>query len=53
MFFIFETEREGQSASEGGAERKGDTEFEAGPGLELSAQSLTRGLNPRTMRSKT
>ena len=37
--------------SGGGAEREGDTESEAAPGSELSAQSPTWGSNPRTMRS--
>ena len=32
-------------------DREGDTESEAGSGSELSAQSLTRGSNPRTARS--
>ena len=41
VLFIFER----QSASGGGAEREGDTDSEA----ELSAQSLTRDLNPRTV----
>ena len=38
--------------SRGGAEREGVTESEAAPGSELSAQSPTQGLNPRTMRSR-
>ena len=39
--------------SGGGAEREreGDTETKAGSGSELSAQSLTWGLNTRTVRS--
>ena len=48
--FIFYTER--QSMSRGGAEREGDTESEAAPGSELSAQSPTRGSNPRAARSR-
>ena len=33
LMFILETERDRQSMSEGGAEREGDTESEAGPRL--------------------
>ena len=49
--FIFERERKGDSVSGGGEEREGDTESEAAPVSELSAQSLTRGSNPQTVRS--
>ena len=44
MFILFLRERKRQSMSERGAEREGDTEFEAGS--ELSAQGLTWGLKP-------
>ena len=37
--------------SGGGAEGQRDTESEAAPGSELSAQSPTQGSNPQTMRS--
>ena len=49
MFIYFwETERQREkSVSGGGVEREGDTESEAGPGSELSAQRLTRGSNSR------
>ena len=49
--FTFESERETERDSRGGAEREGDTDSEAAPGSELSAQSPMRGLNPRTVRS--
>ena len=49
--YLFLRERERQSMSSGGAERGGDTESEAAPGSELSAHSLTRGSNSRTVRS--
>ena len=42
LLFIFERER--QSMNGGGAEREGNTESEAAPGSELSAQSLKQGL---------
>ena len=47
--FIFEGKR--QSTSKGGTEKVGDTESEAAPGSELSAQSPTRGSNSQTVRS--
>ena len=48
--FIFEREKE--SMSKGGAERERETQNpKQAPGSELSAQSPTRGLNPRTERS--
>ena len=37
--------------SRGGAEREGDTEPKAGAGSEVSAQSLTWGLNSGDLRS--
>ena len=40
-----ERESEQVGASMGGAEREGDTQSEAAPGSELSAQSPTWGLN--------
>ena len=49
MFFIYFWDRERQSMNGGGAEREGDTESETGS--EPSAQSPTRGSNPRTARS--
>ena len=51
LMFIYFWERETQSVSRGGAETEGDTESEAAPGSELSAQSPTRGSNPQTVRS--
>ena len=42
--FIFE--REGQSVSSGGAEREGDTEYEAGPRLWAVSTELNVGLKP-------
>ena len=42
--FILEREGEKQSMSGGEAEREGDTETEAAPGAELSAQELDAGL---------
>ena len=51
IYVLRERERERESASRGGAERKGDTESEAAPGSELSAQSPTRGSNSGTVRS--
>ena len=44
MFYLFLREKERQSTSRGGAEREGDTES-------VSAQSLTRGSNSRTVTS--
>ena len=45
-----ETER--QNVSRGGAEREGGRQNpKQAPGSELSAQSLTQGLNPRTVGS--
>ena len=44
--------RERQNTGGGRAEREGDTESEAGPDSELSAQSPTWGLNSRTVRSR-
>ena len=49
FFFFFLRER--KSTSRGGAEREGDTESEAAPGSEPSAQSPTRGSNSQTARS--
>ena len=56
ILFIFETERE--TEHEQGRVRERETERQRerknpkqAPGSELSAQSLTRGLNPRTARS--
>ena len=49
IFNVYLFLRERDSVSEGGAER--ETQTEAAPGSELSAQSLTRGMNSRTMRS--
>ena len=51
FFNVYLFLRERQNVSEGGAEREGDTESEAGSGFELSAQSPTRGSNSRTGRS--
>ena len=48
LMFIFERER--QSTREGRAEREGDQNPKQVPGSELSVQSLTWGLNPRTTR---
>ena len=49
--FIFEKETETE-CSGGGAEREGETQnLKQAPGSELSAQSPTWGLNPRTARS--
>ena len=45
-----ERERERQSMSGGGTERETQNPKQA-PGSELSAQSPTRGSNPRTVRS--
>ena len=48
LMFIFER----VSVSRGGAERReGDTESKQAPGSGPSAQSLTQGLNSRTVRS--
>ena len=53
--FIFESnrerERERQSVSRGGAEREGNTQSEAAPGSELSAQEPNAGLELQTLRS--
>ena len=47
-----ETETERQSTSRGGAERERETQNpKQAPGSELSAQSLIRGSNLRTVRS--
>ena len=47
--FIFETQRERQSMSRGGAERERETQNpKQAPGSKLSAQSPTRGSNSRT-----
>ena len=44
--FIFERDREGQSTGRGGAESERETQNpKQAPGLELSAQSPTWGLN--------
>ena len=45
FFNVYLFLRQRESMSGGGAEREGDTESEAAPGSELSAQSPTRGLN--------
>ena len=48
MFFfshLFSFERERACTSRGEAEREGDTESEAAPDSELSAQSPTQDLN--------
>ena len=47
--FIFERGR--QSVFRGEAKREGDTESEAGHRLRAVSTDLTRGLNPRIMRS--
>ena len=44
--FILETERDRQSMSEGGAEREGDTESEAGPRLWAVSTEPDAGLEP-------
>ena len=50
--YLFLREREERkSTSRGGAEREGDTESEAAPGSQLSAQSWMWGLYPCTVRS--
>ena len=49
MLYLFLRQR--QSTSRGRVEREGDTESEQAPDPELSAQSPTRGLNSRTVRS--
>ena len=49
--FLRGRERERQSVSRGGAEREGDTESEAAPGGDLSAQSPTPDSNSKTLRS--
>ena len=59
--FIFERERERERVreresvcvcvSEGGAEREGDKESEAGSRLPAGAQSLTQSSNSRTVKS--
>ena len=47
-----ETETETETGSRGGAEReRGRQNLKQAPGFELSAQSLTQGLNPQTVRS--
>ena len=46
-----EREREHAHMSKRGAERKGDTEYKAGSGSELLAQSPTWGLNSGATRS--
>ena len=58
MFILFlrererERERERHRAQAGQGQRKGETQnVKQAPGSELSAWSLTRGSNPRTMRS--
>ena len=50
LLFIFETERDRAWAGEGQRERETQNRKQV-PGSELSAQSPTRGSNPRTMRS--
>ena len=48
--FLRETEREREGRREGGAERERETQnLKQAPGSELSAESLMRGLNPRTV----
>ena len=50
MFYLFFRQR--QSMSREGAERERETQNQKqAPGSELSLQSLTRGSNPRTVRS--
>ena len=44
VLFIFETERERQSMSGGGAAREGDTESEAGSRLRAVSTELNAGL---------
>ena len=53
LIFIFERERERERerAGEGQREREPQNPKQA-PGSELSAQSPTRGSNPRTVRSR-
>ena len=47
-----ETEREREREDKRGRDREKETQNpKQGPGSKLSAQSLTWGLNPRTMRS--
>ena len=50
LTFIYFLNRERQSMTGGGAEREGDTESEADPGSELSAQSPTLGPNLQSER---
>ena len=50
--FILERERERERESRGGAEREREAQNpKQDPGSKLSAQSPTRGSNPRTARS--
>ena len=49
--FIFERDRDRAWTEEGQRERETQNIKQA-PGSELSAQSLTQGLNPRTVRSQ-
>ena len=52
LTFIYFWDRERQSMNGGGSERERETQNpKQAPGSELSAQSLTRGLNSRTARS--
>ena len=49
---MFERDRERQRVSGGGVENERHTQnLKQVPGSELSAQRLTQGSNPRTMRS--
>ena len=50
IFLMFIFERERQQMGEGQRERETEN-LKEGPGSELSAQSLTRGLNPQNVRS--
>ena len=49
---LFLRDRGRQSVGRGGSEREGDTESQAAPGSEPSAQSLTRGSNSLAARSR-
>ena len=50
LFLVFIFERERQSVSREGQSGRETQNPKQAPGSELSAQSLTRGSNPRTLR---
>ena len=51
MFYLFLRERERERTRREGQRERKTQNLKQAPGSELSVQSLTRGVNPRTVRS--